>query len=121
AEAHLVGLKCARDRAAAGTRDRGLRSSGAAGDLVVYASEQCHYSFIKGVDILGMGRDNLRKIETDERFHIRTDSLRAAIRRDISEGHTPTCVAGAAGATSTGVVDPLDELADIAREFGLWL
>ena len=119
-EANLIGLKCARDRAAAGTRDRGLRSSEAEGKLIAYASEQCHYSFVKGVDILGMGRDNLRKIETDERFHIRTDLLREAIRRDISEGHTPVCVAGAAGATSTGVVDPLDELADIAGEFGLW-
>jgi glutamate/tyrosine decarboxylase-like PLP-dependent enzyme len=46
--------------------------------------------------------------------------LRDAIRRDIAEGHTPVCVSGAAGATSTGVVDPLDELADIAREFRLW-
>src|SRR2546423_15301994 len=70
--------------------------------------------------MLGIGRENLRKVETDERFHIRTDLLRRSVERDIAEGHTPVCVAGAAGATSTGVVDPLDELADIAREFGLW-
>jgi glutamate/tyrosine decarboxylase-like PLP-dependent enzyme len=126
-EANLVGLKCARDRAVEDARDRGLRTAGgglrttgAGGKLVVYASEQCHYSFVKSVDILGLGRENLRKIDTDERFHIRTDLLRAAIEQDLSEGHTPVCVAGAAGATSTGVVDPLDELAEIAREFGLW-
>jgi aromatic-L-amino-acid decarboxylase len=120
-EANLVGLKCARDRAVGGARDRGLRAQGSTGRLVVYASEQCHYSFVKSVDILGLGRENLRKVETDSRFHIRTDLLRDAIRRDLNEGHTPVCVAGAAGATSTGVVDPLDELADIASEFGLWL
>src|SRR5215212_1200729 len=119
-EANLVGLKCARDRAVEGARDRGLRAQGSNGRLIVYASEQCHYSFVKSVDILGLGRENLRKIETDERFHIRTDLLREAIEQDLAEGHTPVCVAGAAGATSTGVVDPLDELADIAREFGLW-
>ena len=119
-EANLVGLKCARDRAVKGARDRGLRSSGAEGELLVYASEQSHYSFVKSVDILGLGREGLRKIDSDERFHIRTDLLRETIKRDIDEGHTPVCVAGAAGATSTGVVDPLDELADIAREFGLW-
>jgi aromatic-L-amino-acid decarboxylase len=119
-EANLVGLKCARDRAAEGARDKGLRARGPAGNLVVYASEQCHYSFVKSVDILGLGRENLRKIETDGRFHIRTDRLRDAIARDLAVGHTPVCVAGAAGATSTGVVDPLDELADIAREHGLW-
>ena len=119
-EANLVGLKCARDRAARGARDEGLRAGTSGADLVVYASEQCHYSFIKSVDILGLGRDNLRKVETDGRFHIRPDKLREAIERDLNEGHVPVCVAGAAGATSTGVVDPLEALADIAAEFGLW-
>jgi aromatic-L-amino-acid decarboxylase len=119
-EANLVGLKCARDHAAREARDKGLRAGRAGGELVVYASEQCHYSFIKCVDILGMGRDNLRKIATDDKFHIRTDLLSEAIERDLREGHTPCCVAGAAGATSTGVVDPLEELADIASEHGVW-
>ncbi len=119
-EANLVALKCARDRSASGTRDGGLRASYARGNLIVYASEQCHYSFIKSVDILGLGRDNLRKIETDERFHLSADVLRQTILRDIEEGHTPCCIAGAAGATSTGVIDPLDKLADIAAEFKLW-
>jgi aromatic-L-amino-acid decarboxylase len=119
-EANLIGLKCARDRALPLARDAGLRSTEPKGKAVVYASEQCHYSFVKCVDILGLGREQLRKIDTDERFHIRTDLLREAIRRDIAEGHTPVCITGAAGATSTGVVDPLDELADIAREFRLW-
>ena len=119
-EANLLGLKCARDAAAAGARDRGVRDSGARGDLVVYASEQGHYSLVKCADILGLGREHLRKIDTDARFHIRLDLLRGAIERDLAEGNTPVCVAGAAGATSTGVIDPLEALADIAREFKLW-
>ncbi|HEX3559670.1 MAG TPA: pyridoxal-dependent decarboxylase, partial [Pyrinomonadaceae bacterium] len=119
-EANLIGLKCARDRAAGDARDRGLRSCEAKGNIIVYASEQCHYSLIKSLDILGLGRESLRKIDTDECFHIRTDLLRRAIERDLSEGNTPACLAGAAGATSTGVVDPLEELSDIAREFDLW-
>jgi glutamate/tyrosine decarboxylase-like PLP-dependent enzyme len=133
-EANLVALKCARDRAAELARDEGLRRArrrgGVAGvapdaarpvgDFVVYASEQCHYSFEKSVDILGLGRRNLRKIGTDETFHIRTDLLRREIERDLSLGNVPVCIAGAAGATSTGVIDPLDELAEIAAEFGVW-
>ena len=119
-EANLVALKCARDQAGAGVRERGLRAAPVEGNLIIYASEQCHYSFDKSVDILGLGRENLRKIATDERFHIRLDVLHQEIERDRSRGHTPFCVAGAAGATSTGVIDPLDELADIAREYGLW-
>lgn len=117
-EANLIGLKCARDKAHACVRDGGVRA--ATGELIVYASEQCHYSLEKSVDILGLGRRNLRKIETDDRFHIRTDLLREAIESDKEEGNIPCCISGAAGATSTGIIDPLDELADIARRFGCW-
>jgi aromatic-L-amino-acid decarboxylase len=133
-EANLIALKCARDRAAEFVRDRGLRAASwsaprtsgetspaaTAGNMIVYASEQCHYSFVKSVDILGLGRENLRKVATDERFHLRTDALRRAIEDDLEAGHLPVCIAGAAGATSTGVIDPLDELASIAREYKLW-
>ena len=117
-EANLIALKCARDRAAATIKDEGVRS--AASDLVVYASEQCHYSIDKSVDLLGLGRASLRKIPTDERFHIRTDVLREQIVRDRAEGLLPCCLVGVAGTTSTGVIDPLEDLADIARDSALW-
>ncbi|HYJ46802.1 MAG TPA: aminotransferase class V-fold PLP-dependent enzyme, partial [Pyrinomonadaceae bacterium] len=117
-EANLIGLKCGRDKARGEVRDGGVRE--ATGRLIVYASEQCHYSLEKSVDILGLGRRSLRKIETDARFHIRTDRLREAIESDKEKGDIPCCIAGAAGATSTGVVDPLNELAEMAREYGCW-
>ncbi|HEY2962829.1 MAG TPA: aminotransferase class V-fold PLP-dependent enzyme [Pyrinomonadaceae bacterium] len=117
-EANLIALKCARDRAVATIKDRGVRS--AANDLVVYASEQCHYSIDKSVDLLGLGRESLRKIPTDERFHIRLDALQEQIAKDRAEGRLPCCVVGVAGTTSTGVVDPLEDLAAIARENRCW-
>lgn len=117
-EANLIALKCARDKAARDMCDLGVRA--ATGDLTVYASEQCHFSVEKSVDILGLGRKSLRKIDTDERFHIRTDLLRGAIEKDRSEGRIPFCIVGIAGATSTGIIDPLPELAAIARENDCW-
>jgi aromatic-L-amino-acid/L-tryptophan decarboxylase len=117
-EANLIALKCARDHVATSIKDRGVRS--AANDLVVYASEQCHYSIDKSVDLLGLGRASLRKIPTDDRFHIRTDVLREQIARDRAEGLLPCCLVGVAGTTSTGVIDPLEDLAVIARESKLW-
>jgi glutamate/tyrosine decarboxylase-like PLP-dependent enzyme len=117
-EANLIALKCARDRASSLSRDEGLRAGGL--DLVVYASEQCHYSLVKSVDLLGLGRNNLRKVATDDNFQIRLDDLRALIERDLRDGRTPCCIAGAAGATSTGIVDPLDGLAQLAREYDCW-
>ena len=117
-EANLIALKCARDQVAATIKDDGVRS--AASDLVVYASEQCHYSVDKSVDLLGLGRASLRKIPTDERFHIRTDVLRDEIARDRAAGRLPCCIVGVAGTTSTGVIDPLEELAAIAVENSCW-
>lgn len=117
-EANLIALKCARDHADATIIHRGVRS--AAADLVIYASEQCHYSLEKSADILGMGRTHLRKIPTDENFHIITERLQAEIKRDRSSGLQPCCIVGVAGTTSTGVVDPLLELATIAGKNDCW-
>jgi len=117
-EANLIALKCARDSVAAGIKDHGVRK--APGDLVVYASEQCHYSIDKSADILGLGREGVRKIPTDHRFHIIPDALREAIAKDRDAGLIPCCVVGVAGTTSSGVVDSLEELAEIARENRCW-
>ena len=117
-EANLIALKCARDSVAAGIRDRGVRT--APGDLVIYASEQCHYSIDKSVDILGLGREGVRKIPTDARFHIMPDALREAVAKDREAGRVPCCIVGVAGTTSTGIIDPLEELAQIARENRCW-
>ncbi|HEX9544594.1 MAG TPA: pyridoxal-dependent decarboxylase, partial [Pyrinomonadaceae bacterium] len=117
-EANLIALKCARDRVHQATVQAGLRS--APGDLTVYASEQVHFSIERSVDILGLGRASLRKIPTGHDFHIRTDVLRKQLDEDRKAGFIPCCIIGLAGATSTGVIDPLAELAQIAAENNCW-
>lgn len=117
-EANLIALKCARDNVAETIKGSGVRTT--AGDLVVYASEHCHYSIDKSADILGLGRDLVRKIPTDERSHIRVNDLRRAIAHDREAGRIPCCIVGVAGTTSTGVIDPLEDLAEIAAENDCW-
>jgi len=117
-EANLIALKCARDQFHRDICNSGVRAVDS--ELVVYASEQCHFSVEKSMDILGLGRNSLRKIETDERFHIRVDRLRESIAADREQGRRPFCIVGIAGATSTGVIDALPELAEIARENKCW-
>jgi len=118
-EANLIALKCARDRATEyAVCDRGARALDR--DLTIYTSEQCHFSVEKSLDILGLGRESLRKIKTDERFHIRVDDLQTTIKADVDAGRRPCCIVGVAGTTSTGVIDPLPELADIARKHDCW-
>ena len=116
-EANLIALKCARDRAYRSAVREGLQG---APRLTVYASEQVHFSVERSLDILGLGRDSLRKIETDETFHLSLEALKESITADRSEGFTPCTVIGIAGTTSTGVIDPLEQIAKIAEENGCW-
>lgn len=86
----------------------------------VYASEQVHMSIPKAVALLGIGRDNSRFIPCDDDFRIRTDLLRESVARDVAAKLTPIAIVGSAGTVSTGSIDPLSELAGIARECGAW-
>jgi len=117
-EANLIALKCARDNAHRDIKSDGLHVAG--GDLVIYASEQCHYSIEKSADMLGLGRNSVRKISTDSQFHVQLDGLQREISNDRQAGKIPCCIVGVAGATSSGVLDSLDELAVIARENKCW-
>ena len=116
-EANLIALKCARDRSYRSAVREGLQG---APQLTVYASEQVHFSVERSLDILGLGRDSLRKIETDETFHLRTEVLKERIASDRAEGFTPCAIIGIAGTTSTGVIDPLELIAEIAEENSCW-
>src|SRR5437868_1755334 len=97
---------------------KGLWNSGPA--MTLYASEEVHMSVAKAADILGFGREQVRVIGCDERQRMRVDVLRQRIDADLREGLRPFCVAASAGTVNTGAVDPLAELANLAREFDLW-
>src|SRR6185295_7314847 len=88
--------------------------------MTVYASEEVHMSIAKAADILGIGRDQVRTIACDDQQRMRVDALRQSIEADLREGLRPFCVVGSAGTVNTGVVDPLDEIANIADQFELW-
>lgn len=102
-----------------------IREEGLAGRdlprLRVYATEHAHSSIDKAVIALGVGLKNLVKIPGDELHRMRPDLLRQAIERDLAEGYKPFACVAVAGTTSTGAVDPLDEIGAICREQGLWL
>ena len=91
-----------------------------AGPMTIYASEEVHMSIPKAADILGFGRDQVRTVACDERQRMRVDLLRQQIQTDLGKELRPFCVVGTAGTVNTGVVDPLNEIADVAAEFDLW-
>jgi aromatic-L-amino-acid/L-tryptophan decarboxylase len=111
--ANLMGLAMARE-ARLPANEKGARPG------TIYASEQVHMSIPKAVALLGIGRENLRLIACDDAFRIRPDLLREVIHSDVRAGRVPIAVVGSAGTVSTGSIDPLRDLAAIAREFGAW-
>jgi len=88
--------------------------------MTIYASDQIHMSIPKAADILGLGRAQVRLIPCDDRFRMDLSNLRQTIAGDLESGLKPFCIVGSAGTVNTGAVDPLDEIADVAREFDLW-
>jgi aromatic-L-amino-acid/L-tryptophan decarboxylase len=89
-------------------------------ECVVYASQELH-SIPKSVALLGIGRKNLRLISTDDKFRLIPAELEQAIQRDKAEGKTPILVVASAGTVNTGAIDPLPEIAAIARRHGVWM
>lgn len=88
--------------------------------LTFYVSDQGHYSFTKAVDLLGLGRGQLRTLPTDALYRIDLEALEKAIETDAAAGLKPCCIIGIAGTTNTGSIDKLAELAAIAKRHGCW-
>ena len=119
--ASLHALAAARDVAVPDVRTRGLAGRPDVPPLGVYTSEQSHSSIEKAVITLGLGRDAVRKIPTDDRFRMRTNALREAIERDRADGVRPMAVVATVGTTSTTSIDPVPDIAAICEREGLWL
>ncbi|WP_433964599.1 pyridoxal phosphate-dependent decarboxylase family protein [Tunturiibacter gelidiferens] len=94
---------------------RGLKE-----EPVFYVSAEGHHSFLKAARAAGLGASSLREIEVTDDLCIDLDSLRAAIHRDHANGHAPFLLVATAGTTGAGAIDPLPNLASLAREHGLW-
>jgi aromatic-L-amino-acid decarboxylase len=115
--ASLCALLAARERATKFMSNE----KGCDGRLVAYSSTQTHSSVEKGVKIAGLGRQNLRLIEVDEKFALRPDLLVEAIQKDRQAGLIPCYVCATIGTTSSNAIDPLPEIGKVCRREGIWL
>lgn len=115
--ASLCALLAARERAT----NYQSNQRGGDGRLIAYASTESHSSIEKAVMIAGLGRQNLRLIEVDDRFALRPEALARQIEQDREAGLIPCFVCATVGTTSSNAIDPLPEIGRICREEGLWL
>jgi glutamate/tyrosine decarboxylase-like PLP-dependent enzyme len=114
--ANFTGIKLARDF----TTDDTAQYDGVAGNWAVYVSEERHVSIDKSVDAVGLGRNSLRTVPTNERYEMVIEALEEMLTRDKTEGIKPVCIVGLAGTTNLGAVDDLEALSKIAKREGCW-
>ncbi|MDQ3793821.1 MAG: pyridoxal-dependent decarboxylase [Actinomycetota bacterium] len=111
--ANLVGIVTARETHGLEAEDFGR--------AVVYLSEQTHHAVDKALRIAGLKESVKRFIPLDGRHRMRPEALEKADEGDTKAGLYPWLIVATAGTTDTGAVDPLANLADIARRRGIWL
>ena len=114
----FTALLAARERAGSEVRELGVAGSP---DLVLYTSAESHSSVEKAAIAAGLGRRSVRRVEVDESFGMRPEALEAAMNADVDRGARPAMVCATVGTTSTGSVDPVAQIAEIAGRHEAWL
>ena len=116
--ANLVALAACREAKLPGTRRHGLRAVST--PPTIYASTEAHSCIRRAVEVLGLGSDALRLVPVDREYRMDAGALREMLATDRAAGLRPICVVASAGTVNTGVVDPIADIADAAREYDCW-
>ena len=85
--------------------------------VAILVSERGHYSLKKAADVLGIGRDSVISIPTDNNNKIDCQQLAAKCQQLTEQNIKILSIVGVAGTTETGNIDPLDQMADIAEQY----
>ncbi|WP_329235070.1 aminotransferase class V-fold PLP-dependent enzyme [Actinoallomurus sp. NBC_01490] len=115
--ATIIALATARQRAVGDVREAGLYGHR---PLAIYVSAEVHSCVHKAAELLGLGGRYIRTVPVDRAFRMDIDALRHLIRADQEAGARPLAVGASAGTVNTGAIDPLGDIAEVAREHGLW-
>ena len=114
---NMTALLVAREHALPGSRTDGFDGTKAA----VYCSAEAHHSVVRAAEAAGIGQRGVRKLPIDDHRRVQPADVAAAIAADRDAGITPVAVVANGGTTLTGSVDPLDGLADVCADTGVWL
>jgi glutamate/tyrosine decarboxylase-like PLP-dependent enzyme len=116
-QANMIATLCARNSILPRVKHRGLTKNG---NLVMFVSDQSHYSFHNAANILGIGAHNVMKVTSDSFGRMIPRELEKAIRKTIRAGNTPFFIGATAGTTVLGAFDPLHAIAPIAKKYNIW-
>ncbi|MBR9921300.1 MAG: aminotransferase class V-fold PLP-dependent enzyme [Bacteroidetes bacterium] len=113
---NLMAMLMARDARGEKIRKKGINES-----MTMYTSKISHYSIPKNAAFIGIGRDQVRYIETDDQGVMLPEALENQIRKDIDDGFVPFMVNATAGTTVLGSFDPIEQLSVVCKKYDIWL
>ncbi|XP_049807352.1 glutamate decarboxylase [Schistocerca nitens] len=116
---NLYAFLAARHRMFPGYKEKGLHSIN--GQLVMYTSDQCHYSVKSCAAVCGLGTDNCVLVPSDDKGRMIPSELERLIVERKMRGQIPFFVNATAGTTVLGSFDPIEPIADICQKYKLWL
>ena len=80
-----------------------------------------HYSTPKNAAFIGIGREQVRYVATNEFGQMDATDLATKISEDIAAGFEPFFVNATAGTTVLGAFDAIEPLSKICKKYNLWL
>ncbi len=89
--------------------------------LLAYTSENAHYSIAKNASFIGIGKNNVRYIKSEENGQINISELEKQIKNDISKGFIPFYLNATAGTTVLCAFDNVLLLQPICKKYNIWL
>ena len=87
----------------------------------IYMTAQVHHCIDKALRIAGLSECPRRVVPMDDRYRMDVGALSAMVQAVCDQGLRPWLIVASAGTTDLGAVDPVEELARVAEEYGLWL
>ena len=113
---NFMALIMARDASVKNTPNSGISCK-----MTIYTSQESHYSIPKNAAFAGIGRDQVRFIQTNDRGEMDTDHLKEVIEKDKDQGYKPFFVNATAGTTVLGAFDDIKSIYKICKKHQLWL
>ncbi|MEY8847855.1 aspartate aminotransferase family protein [Psychroserpens sp. XS_ASV72] len=101
--------------------DASIRNTGMNKKLIAYTSDTSHYSIAKNASFVGIGRDQVRSIETNAKGEMEVEVLASQIQKDLNEGYHPFFVNATAGTTVLGAFDNVSDISKVCKAHNLWL
>ncbi len=122
-QSNYMGLLLARDNFVQRQWNHSVQKAGLppeARRLRILCSDVAHFTVEKSASQLGLGTDSVVRIAVDENFRMKPDAAKSALRELAAQSLLPVAIVATAGTTDFGSIDPLPELADLARQSGAW-